>query len=189
MIVLGLTSGLTSIGYSIVEVTEPTELRQLECNVLPGTRMRGVHTLKRCFSHHLVLTVLLERHPPMLIALGPPLSEKEPREYVLAFREMLHTCGALIRVPIIEFDDEEQIVGALRYGDATRRPRRLNGLVAYHLGGPLPSRDRRTVLATATALAAAVHHQRRQPPVAPPEEEKSQVRNRATWASSNSYPT
>jgi Holliday junction resolvasome RuvABC endonuclease subunit len=162
LIVLGLTSGLTSIGYSIVEVTAPTELRQLECNVLAGTRMKNVHTLKRCYSHHLVLQVLLERHPPMLIALGPALSAKEPAEYVGAMRTMIRTCAELIRIPLLEFENESEITATLKYGDAARRPRRLNGLVAYHLGGPLPSRDRRAVLATATALAAVMRHQRPQ---------------------------
>jgi len=154
VLVLGLTSGLSSLGYSVLSTT-PSHLDQIDCDLLAGSRMASSSIWTRCNAHRLILTVILERHPPTVLALGPPVERGEPPEFVTEMRLMMRSIAALIRVPVVEYSEEESVITALDFGAArSRAKRRLNGLVAHHLG-MRHSTNRRIVLATATALAAA----------------------------------
>jgi hypothetical protein len=104
---------------------------------------------RRCRVHHLVLSVVLERHPPALIALGPPTDTAEAEEAVDALRGTLRAIATVMRVPVIEHRSQEALIDTLDL-----RGRSFGRAIHRAMGRPLGSRDRRIVHAAAAAMAA-----------------------------------
>jgi hypothetical protein len=152
VIILGLTSGLSSIAYCVLNFI-PGSSQQIDCAVLAGSRM-NISVFRRCNAHRLLISTLLERNPPAVIALGPAVKQNEPEDHVLAMRELMKSFGLVFRIPVLSFNDEKEIVTELRSkDDKGSRGLKLTGLVDYHLGVTMHS-NRRVTLATGAALAA-----------------------------------
>jgi len=95
VIVLGIAPGVRNLAYCVLHYKEgegwlPT-VRLAE--LLKGIRLNGAslpHDLQRKAGHHVkILTVVLERFPPMLIAVGPPALPTEPEFHTEAARFVL----------------------------------------------------------------------------------------------------
>ena len=95
MIVLGIAPGGRNLAYCVLHYKEgegwlPT-VRLAE--LLKGIRLHGASMatdLQRKAGHHVkILTVVLERFPPTLIAVGPPALSTEPEFHTEAARFVL----------------------------------------------------------------------------------------------------
>lgn len=157
--ILGLTSGLTSVAYCVLHF-EPGHYRPLDSSVLPGTR-EDVSAFRRTRAHRLTISTLIDRDPPAVIALGPPVTKREPDDFVEQLRALMKSFGELFRVPVICYDQTKLMTRRLRTPDSGAL--RLAGLVQYHMGRPFP--NRRIMLATGAALAAGF--QLTAPPASP----------------------
>jgi hypothetical protein len=108
--------------------------------------------------HHMIMGVVFGRDPPAVLALGPPLDPSEPGRSVEAVRTVLLSLALGLRARVVAFDTERDVRDALtdHYGDEmTIGERGLRKAVRCSLASPLPSKNRRVVLATAVALAGA----------------------------------
>lgn len=108
-----------------------------------------------------MISVALERWPPVIVALGPPVTEAEPLEYLLAMRSGIQSVAELFKLGIESFQEEDDLTTELEFG-VTKRLRSMGGLIRHHLRSPLQSTDRRSIMATATALAGGMRFSRRQ---------------------------
>lgn len=106
---------------------------------------------KRCRVHQLVLSVVFERHLPAVLSIGPPLDRKEPPEHVAAVETLLRAIATGLGLEVHSFGTERDLLNAL---DPKPTGKQIGRQVNKILDRPLTSRDRRVVLATATALAA-----------------------------------
>ena len=106
----------------------------------------------------MIMGVVFDRDPPAVLALGPPLDPEEPGRNVDSVRTVLLSLAMGLRARVVSFDTEEDIREALtvHYGDdMTVGARGLGKAVRCSLATALPSKNRRVLLATATALAGA----------------------------------
>jgi hypothetical protein len=106
--------------------------------------------------HSLVLEVVLERHRPTLLVVGPQADERESRLVVEATRYVLQTLAFEVGTRLMTLDSVSSILDALRSARPQQAPERraLRRFVAEHVDG-LPSRpNRRMVLAASAAIAA-----------------------------------
>lgn len=151
MIALGIVPGLASMGYCVVDVSLPI-VNPLDCDVLLGSKLKNstATLLKKAAVHRLVLDIVLERTPPAILALGPPLNTKEPPEHIEAVRYMLRMVARTINIPVVEMD-MQLICQTLGLDE-----RSLARKVRKQLQHPLGSRDRRLLIATAVAIAGVV---------------------------------
>lgn len=153
MIILGIAPGLGALAYSVLEANGHRELLPLDSDVLHAGRRLDAATAweiaKRCRAHHLLLDVILRRHPPAILALGPRLDRREPDEHVAAVRLLIHALGTGLNVPLYDYAERSDLLEALGANG-----RGLSGLVRAQLGDGISSKDRRIVLASGAALAA-----------------------------------
>jgi hypothetical protein len=160
VIVLGIAPGVQALAYSVVAFNGVPLGHPIDCDVLHGGRAPQSQSTfalaKRCRVHHLVLGVVLDRNPPGVIAVGPPVTPKEPPEYVAAIRLMIGALAAGFNVPVVDVPDRRQLMEAIAEGE-----RSLWGAVKKNLSVPLGSRDQRILLATGTAVAGAYHVKQR----------------------------
>lgn len=150
VIILGITPGLKSLAYSVMDVSGPPQV--IDHDILLGGRVKDslAAIAKKAYVHALVLDVVFERDPPVVLAIGPP-SRKEPPEYIAAVQLMLATLARKFGVRITLLDE------ALMNDILTPSPREsLERVVSRRLGSPLGSSDRRIVLAAAIALAGGI---------------------------------
>lgn len=124
-----------------------------------GTRMEGVSPYKRFHALRLVLSVVLERDPPAVIALGPPSVKAEPLEWVMFMRASILEMGKWSGVPVLIFDTEDDVARALG-AESAGRGSGLKTLLRKKLGH-FASNERRVILATATSLAGALREKDR----------------------------
>jgi hypothetical protein len=153
VIAIGLTSGLGSIAYSVLDVSsENSEVLWWE--VMPGPRKRRkVSHYRRYKAHRLMLSIIFDRWPPTVIALGPPSTDDEPIEWVVFMRSAIFELGGYLGVPVELFDTDEKIAEGLGAEDCGRG-NGLKSLVRRRIS-TFNSNKRRVILATATALAGA----------------------------------
>ena len=152
LIAIGLTSGLGSVAYSVLEVS--TEPEVICSEVMPGPRKkRGVSHWRRYNAHRLILSTVFERWPPTVISLGPPSTDDEPPEWVAFMRTAIFGVGQMLRVPVLLFDTDQRIGLALGSPDL-RRGNGLKSLIRRQLP-TFDSNKKRVVMATAAAMAGA----------------------------------
>lgn len=151
VIILGITPGLKSLAYSVMNVSGPPEV--IDHDILLGGRIEDSLTAiaKKAYVHALILDVVFERDPPLVLAIGPPCNRKEPPAHIAAVQLMLVTLARKFGVRITSLD--ETLMNTI----LTPSPREsLQRVVSRRLGTPLDSSDRRIVLASAIALAGGV---------------------------------
>lgn len=152
MVVLGIAPGVQTLAYSVLAFDGGAQGYPIDSDVLHAGR--GTVTLnplllaKRCRAHHLILGVVLERNPPAVLAVGPPVSPREPGVAAEAVYLMLRALAETFDVPLADVRRREQLWDLT--GDRT-----LAGAVRKGLCQPLGSRDQRILLATTVAIAGA----------------------------------
>lgn len=148
---IGLTSGLGSVAYSVLE---GTKVRGWE--VMPGPRKkRQVSAYRRYKAHRLMFEAIFMRWPPAVIGLGPPSSEEESVEWVMFMRTAVLELGKSVGIPVVLFDTDKHLIAAL-HNNNVRPGSGLKALVRCQVPR-FRSNKKRVILATATALAAAAH--------------------------------
>lgn len=154
LIAIGLTSGLGSIAYSVLDVSS-AESELLWWEVMPGPReRRKVSHYRRYKAHRLMLSMIFDRWPPTVIALGPPSTDDEPTEWVVFMRAAVFELGRYLNVRVVLFDTDEKIAAELGAADRGRG-NGLKSLVRKRLTD-FNSNKPRVILATATAMAGAI---------------------------------
>lgn len=180
MIVIGVAPGLRALTYSVIGTSpdgDPPEL--LDQDVLLGPKLdKGAagaisalaDLVKKAYSHHLVLEVVLERalvpirrgfgmvsppRQPAALIIGPPCNPKEPPEHVEAVSIMLQTIATRFALP------------AHRLGTAAIQkalaPSKNETWLRYcnrTLWAPLPTKDPKVILSVTAALAGIVRYGR-----------------------------
>lgn len=157
MIILGIAPGLGALAYSVLESVDGQAPEPLDSDVLhAGRRLDGATALeiaRRCRAHHLLLDVILRRHPPAIVATGPQLDKKEAPEQVAAVRLLIVGVASAMNVPHYDYSNRDTLLHALGANG-----RGLSGIVRRELGEGISSKDRRIVLASGAALAATAEH-------------------------------
>lgn len=148
MIVIGIAPGLKSLSYSVIDFSGPRPVG-IDQETLPGPRVGSgiVDLAKKAYVHRLVLDVVFSREPPAILAIGPPCNPKEPPEYVAAVGAVLAQLARAFRAQVLPVDWAQM--------EHTLVPARRESwfrVVNRKLASPLPSDDRKIVLAVATAL-------------------------------------
>lgn len=119
MIVLSIAPGIRSMAWSVLNF--PRREIRAECIGCKlehhGNKRFTVSTfedmLGRAQVHWLILTVLLSRHSPGILALGGQADPKEPLEHVDAARCLLRTLFLHVGIPVVEFDGRGAVLEAL----------------------------------------------------------------------------
>ncbi len=151
---IGLTSGLGSVAYSVLEVSTGPEM--LGWEVMPGPRKkRDVSQWRRYKAHRRMFEAIFDRWPPSVIGLGPPSTADEPPEWVIFMRTAVLELGKYVGIPVVLFDTDKHLVRVLS-AEAGYASLGLKTLVQKQMPG-FVSNKRRVILATATALAGAAH--------------------------------
>lgn len=158
MVVLGVAPGLSELAYAVLAYhSGAVQADPIDADVLHAGRgptpVSDYQISRRSRVHHMLLGIVCERHTPALVVLGPAVRPKEPPEHVQSVRLILRTIAFGFGVPIIDLPDKTDMLLAL--GAAERSWRRE---VSDALRVPMPSHDRRIVLATATAIAGVRRH-------------------------------
>lgn len=157
MIALGITPGIRSLGYCVLQVNQNRRAELVDTDVLHAGRRTPAHdaadVARRTRSHHLILDVVLRRNPPAVIALGPSADAKEPPEHVGLVRLGLVALGSALAVRVVDLGSQEAILEALSTTTSKGLATRLRTVI---VGGNAVPRDRRLLLATAAAVAGAL---------------------------------
>lgn len=150
MIVLGISPGLKALAYSVIRGGDPPY--PVDHDVLLGGRVKSstADLSKKAHVHELVLSVVLERDPPQVIAIGPACNSKEPPEYVQAAIAMLNREAMRIGVSVTHVSEENLHKTLCLPRESL--PRAVNRLLGPET--PLDTDDPRLVRAVGTALAA-----------------------------------
>ena len=157
MIALGVTPGISSVGYCVLEYNGNCKCDPLDADILPGSRLvKGELTLaqlvKRFQVHRMLLSVVWERHLPLVLAIGPPAGREPPVNAETA-AGILASLGVAFGVPVIHVSRKE-----LQKAFHCNQKRKLAAVVGQNLLHPIGSRDKRLVAAAATAMyGVAVH--------------------------------
>lgn len=152
MLVLGVAPGLDALAYSVVWWQDGGQVVTVDADVLrcrPLSLESKLNPNKRARVHQLLISVVTERFPPTQIVIGPQLDPREPELHVQATLMMLRAVAAAASVPVARIESEGELFERLG-----ARPPRLGPAVQRRLTSPLGTRDRRIVLATATAVAS-----------------------------------
>lgn len=158
MVVLGVAPGLGELAYAVLAYhSGALQADPIDSDVLHAGRgplpTADWQISNRSRVHHMLLGIVAERHTPALVVLGPPVRPKEPVEHVQSVRLIIRAIAFGLHIPIIDLPDKTDMILAL--GADQRSWRRA---VTDGIRGPLPSQDRRIVLATATAIAGTRTH-------------------------------
>lgn len=159
MIALGIAPGLHSVAYSVVATVAaascPSYLKPIDADVLHAGRgltpRDAWEIARRCRAHRLVLDIVLDRHPPAVLAFGPPCDPTEDPANVALVRLALRTIGDLLRIPVYDFGTYDLLQAAFTVDD----PRAVSAYVRRAVNRAPLSRDKRVLLATAAAVAGA----------------------------------
>lgn len=152
-IVLGVTPGIRALSYVVLDVSGALPV-SIDHDVLTGGRIKETlaDLAKKAYVHGLILSVVLERDPPLMLAIGPACNPKDPPEHVLAARAVLTALAMRFRVQVVDVS-EEDVHRAL----APEAGVSLSRIVHRHLSGMIGSNDRRVAMAAAVALTARKH--------------------------------
>lgn len=156
MIVVGIAPGLKSTSYSVLDVSGGTAV-DVDKDVLTGGRFKAglVDLGRKAWVHYLILSVVFERDPPALIAIGPPCNPKDPPEHIAAFRRVLQSQPLVQQIPFVRVVTTDEIQKTLSPGPHESMTR----AAGRRLSRPLDCDDRRIVLAVTIALTGASLHQ------------------------------
>jgi hypothetical protein len=154
VIALGIAPGIASLAYSVIAYEDDSEVGEaLDSDVLKAGRGLNVATAweaaKRCRAHHLILDVVCDRYVPAVVGVGPPADAREPPDNVAAVRLLLATVSGALRVPLVHAKDICELLAGLKAD-----PRTLVKVVRREVPNLTGYRDRRIVLATASAIFA-----------------------------------
>lgn len=157
MIALGITPGLHALGYSVLQFNGAPKAALLDSDTLHAGRgvtpRDAIEIARRCRAHRLVLDVVLDRHPPGIVVLGPSADPKERTEHVGLIRLGLMTIGTACGIQVLDMGDPDELYAALGIDG----PKGVAGKLRTYIDGPhAVSRDRRVTTATASALAGAL---------------------------------
>jgi len=158
-VVLGLSPGLSSVGYCVLDIDSGGIGHCLDYDILMGNRaaqlsrasadltLANIAQLIRRFRiHRRIIEVLCERHYPYALAIGPGV-RREPEDHVDAARRALVDMAGFFGIRIIDVSKSE-----LR---ATFPGEKLHLMVQERLATPIGSRDKRILRAAGSALVAA----------------------------------
>jgi hypothetical protein len=170
VVVLGVLPGLAGLAYSMLSFRSVDMSADLvDCDVLRGTGHAETAPIwkvgKSARVHRMVMGVVFERDPPTVLALGPPLNPEEPEGHIEIVRGVLVAMATGLKARIVTFDERKQVQRTLERmydGRMEVGERGLRKAVRCALTEPLPTVNRRVMLATAVALAGA--HEVRSPP-------------------------
>jgi len=163
VIVLGVAPGLEKLAYAVLSFRRGlTVADPIDCDVVHSTGHSETAPTWRVSRsarvHHLIMGTVFDRDPPAVLALGPPLDPEEPSRSVDSVRTVMLALAMGLRARVVQFETEEDVRLALRahYGeDVTVGVRGLRKAVRYALASELPTKNRRILLAAASALAGA----------------------------------
>lgn len=156
MIVLSIAPGIRALAWAIVQfrgrslsgelVASDVEHHGNKSDLVGGFE----DLLSRARVHWLILSVLLDRHSPGILVLGEPFSRREPPEHVEAMRCLLRSLFLSVGIPVLEFDDREQVLSVLGTNQRTM-------VVAAEemIGRSLAKQERATLGALLAAAASA----------------------------------
>lgn len=148
-IVLGVTPGIRALSYVVLDFSGSMPV-SVDHDILTGGRLKEKSLAdlgKKAYVHGLILSVVLERDPPLALAIGPACNKKDPPEHVLAARAMLLMLAGRLGIRVVDVSE----------GDISRAldPKpgvSLSRVVHEHISGLVGSYDRRVVMAAAVAL-------------------------------------
>lgn len=176
MIVLGIAPGVRQLAYCVLHYSDPGELPRVPdfgADLLKGIRTHGTKTLfdlqKKARIHVKILDVILERFPPLIIAVGPAAISTEPELHVEAARLVLRLAVAGMReqgfrIELAEWRTKAEVTDAL---DADKWSTILDGRIENTAWTPIDKAARKRAerltqrlrkpavcIAAASALAA-----------------------------------
>lgn len=158
---LGITPGLSSVGYCFLAFEPAGRILTVDWDVLIGTRPSqrkklGIpeptpqsspsELMKRFRVHGYLLEVLMERHTPVVVAIGPPSRSREPAVFWQAAAAGIEILGDTLGVPVHRID--KPAINRTFPGAHFARD------IQEHLADPITSTDRRVLLAAASAYVA-----------------------------------
>lgn len=159
---MGITPGLASVGFCSLLFFSNGKIEPVEYDILIGTRPSqrkklGIpepsalsslsELIERFRVHSYILEVLMERHEPVCVAVGPPAKTREPAVFSVAASQAIQAMGRLIQVPVLEIDKRlinRHFPGAHFARDIQERLGRRR----------IKSSDRRILLAASSAYVA-----------------------------------
>jgi len=156
VIVLSIAPGIRALAWAIVQFRGRSLSGELLASDVEhhGNKSDLVggfeDLLSRARVHWLILSVLLDRHSPGILVLGEPFSRREPPEHVEAMRCLLRSLFLSVGIPVLEFDDREQVLSVLGTNQRTM-------VVAAEemIGRSLAKQERATLGALLAAAASA----------------------------------
>lgn len=153
MIVLGITPGLRALAYSVVGFRGEDRGDLIDADVLRGSRAPPDANLTALTHkgrpHRLILSVILERHPPAALGLGPPYSRQEPQLHVTAARHVCSLLAGAFRVPTQDFPSKQELFATF----PEKKP--LRNLALDYVETEALGANNALLIATLTAVAAA----------------------------------
>ena len=158
---MGITPGLSSVGFCSLAFFSNGRIRPVEYDILIGTRpsqraklgipeptaLSSLQELCDRFRvHGYILEILMERHAPVCVAIGPPAKTREPAVFSLAATQAIQTMGALMGISVHSID--KKIINRHFPGAHFARD------IQEKLVRKVESTDRRILLAAASAYVA-----------------------------------
>jgi hypothetical protein len=160
-VAMGITPGLSSVGFCSLSFDPSGRIQPVEYDILIGTRPSqrrklGIpeptaassltELLTRFKVHGYLLKVLIERHEPVCVAVGPPAKAAEPAEFSRAATLAVQGMGQLLGIPVYVVD--KALIN--RYFPGAHFARDIQ----ERLKERVSSTDRRILLAAASAYVA-----------------------------------
>lgn len=158
---LGITPGLSSVGYCFLAFEPTGRITAVDFDVLIGTRPSqrrklGIpdptplssltELMERFRVHSYLLEILMERFTPIVVAVGPPARSREPAVFSQAASGAIQLLGSALGIPVHLVDKlsiNRRFPGAHFARDIQER-----------LEERIRSTDRRVLLAAASAFVA-----------------------------------
>jgi hypothetical protein len=150
--VLGVCPGMKSLSYCCVtwELGVP-EGELIDYDVLRGSKCSPdddeERILRRARAHMLILSVVIERHEPDLIAIAP-VSIKEPPERTEAVAFELGKTAADYKVPVLVWSDKRDLFGSFPVGADSK------GIILQRIENGVPGSRNRALAWSAIASIA-----------------------------------
>lgn len=157
MIALGIAPGLQALAYSVLSYPSGAKQAELlDADTLRAGRAispaASLDLMRRFRAHSLILDVVLDRHPPAIIVLGPPANPHEAPEAIGVVRLALFAIGQTFGVRVLDLGDPKALYAAL----GVSQSRALTGEFRDGIAGDVVvPRDKRILVATAAAIAGA----------------------------------
>lgn len=164
---LGVAPGLAYLAYSVLSLRgDPPVATLVDCDVVHSTghvETAPIWALSRSARvHHMIMGVVFDRDPPATVCLGPAVDPEEPERSIEQVRTVLSSLAMGLRARVVSFETEDEVRGVL--GESVGMEvgeRGMRKAVRCSLTAPMPTRNRRVLLATAIGLAGA-HRVRRE---------------------------